>query len=358
VTSTVSDAVRAILDDPARVASLDGHDVRGVLAAFPEQCRRALEIVPSPPPTLARPRVVIVAGMGGSAAGGDILAACAAESVDVPVLVHRGYGLPATAGPHALVIASSYSGETAEVLSAAETALARTVPLVAVTTGGRLGALVAGQGGSVMTLPGGLMPRMALGYLFFPALTVLARAGVEVASAAEVAEALDVLAELARQLAPARPTSGNEAKRLAVAIGTRLPAVYGGPVTGAVAYRWKTELNENAKAFALAGALPEMNHNEIEAWRGAVARGMQVVLLRDREEAAEIARRFAVLTDLIGTAAGGVVEYWTAGKGRLARLLSTAYVGQWTSYYLALLRGVDPWPIPVLDELKRRMSRP
>ncbi|MGH7277540.1 MAG: SIS domain-containing protein, partial [Candidatus Rokuibacteriota bacterium] len=208
------------------------------------------------------------------------------------------------------------------------------------------------------TLPGGLMPRMALGYLVFPVLTVLAGAGLEVATPAEVAEAVDRITELAVELAPARPASGNEAKRLALAIGARLPAVYGGPTTGAVAYRWKTDLNENAKAFALAAALPEMNHNEIEAWQGAAARGMQAVLLRERDEPPAIARRFAVLTDLIGATAGGVVEHWTSGKGRLARLLATAYVGQWTSYYLALLREVDPWPVPRLDALKRRMAEP
>jgi glucose/mannose-6-phosphate isomerase len=101
-----------------------------------------------------------------------------------------------------------------------------------------------------------------------------------------------------------------------------------------------------------------MNHNEIEAWRSTGAKDMHVVLLRDRGEAPEIARRFRVLHDLVGPSAGGVSEVWGRGQGRLARLLTLTYLGQWTSYYLAILRERDPWSVPLLDEMKRRMRRP
>ena len=132
--------------------------------------------------------------------------------------------------------------------------------------------------------------------------------------------------------------------------------IYGGPATGAVAYRWKTDLEENAKLLALAGALPEMNHNEIEAWRGPAARDRHVVFLREEGEPREIARRFAVVHDLIGPVAGGVSECWARGAGRVARLLALAYVGMWVSYYAALARGVDPWTVELLDEVKRRLA--
>src|SRR5436309_13914800 len=112
------------------------------------------------------------------------------------------------------------------------------------------------------------MPRMALGYLFFALARILTEVDLVVATHAELAEAVARLESLARELGPTRATAQNEAKRLALAIGDRLPAVYGGPATGAVAYRWKTDLEENAKILALAGTLPEMTHNEIEAWRG------------------------------------------------------------------------------------------
>lgn len=345
----------AILDDPAAIARADQHGVRDVLAGFPAQCRAAAALEVTPAPSGPRPRVVLIAGMGGSASGGDLVAACAAEHLDVPILIHRGYGLPGVAGARDLVIASSYSGDTAETISAAETALGRGSSVVAITAGGRLGALAQAHRWPRATLPTGFMPRMALGYLFFPLLAVLRVVGLDVAKDADVEEALAVLDAQARVLGPRTPGRDNEAKRLAGALAGRLPVVYGGPLTGSVAYRWKTDIEENAKTLAIAGALPEMNHNEVEAWHTADAKTRHLVFLRDGGEPPEIRRRFAILKDLIGGEAAGVAEAGTLGGGRLARILSLAYLGQWVSYYVALLRGVDPWAIPVLDELKARM---
>ncbi|MBI4637343.1 MAG: bifunctional phosphoglucose/phosphomannose isomerase [Candidatus Rokubacteria bacterium] len=345
------------LDDVMAFERVDLHNARDVLAGFPKQCRQALGLEAEPALSIAPPRLVIVAGMGGSAASGDLLAACAADRLEVPILVHRGYGLPSVAVGGTLVIASSYSGETAEVRSAAEAALVRGLPLVAVTAGGGLGALARARGLPRVTLPAGLMPRMALGYLFFPVLGLLRSAGLRVAGDAEVAEALATVEALAAELAPERPAAANEAKRLALGIGRRLPVVYGGPDTAAIAYRWKTDFEENAKAFALAGSVPEVCHNEIEAWLPPSAGELHPVLLRDRDEPPEVARQFALLRELIGSAAGGLTESWSRGSGRLARLLSLVYLGQWASYYLAILRGMDPWSVPLLDELKRRMGR-
>jgi glucose/mannose-6-phosphate isomerase len=344
-----------ILDDTRALADVDRHDTRAVLAGFPEQCRRASAL--ATPSITARPRVVVIAGMGGSASGGDMLAACAADTLDVPVLVHRGYGLPAAAGREALVLAISYSGDTAEVLSATDVALARRAPVVAITAGGALAALAEARGLPRVTLPPGLMPRMALGYLVFPALAILAGCGAPIATPREVAEALEVLAAQAEDLRTERTSDKNEAKRLALGIGGRLPAVYGGPLTATAAYRWKTDFEENAKVLAVAGAVPEMNHNEIEAWCGPGARERHLLLLREEGEEPPIARRFGVLRELLDPAAGGVSEAWARGRGRLARLLSLVYTGQWTSFYLAILRGVDPWPVPLLDEVKRRLGR-
>src|SRR5438876_652048 len=236
------------LDDPGLFERTDAHRARDVLAGFPAQCRAALALRAAPAMSLPRPKLVVLVGMGGSAAGAELIAGCAAERLDVPIVVHRGYGLPPTVGKRTLVVASSYSGDTAEVLSAAEAALERAVPMVALTAGGRLG--------------------------------------------------------------------------------------------------------------ALAAAIPEMNHNEIEAWRAPAAAAMHAVFLRDRDESSEIERRFAVMRELIAAANGDVSECSTRGTGRVARLLGLAYLGAWTSYYVAVGAGTDPWPIPVLDEMKRRLRAP
>ena len=344
------------LDDLGALQPADPHRVAEILTAFPAQCREAQALRSEPPILRERPSLVIIAGMGGSAAAADLVAASCLEQLDVPILVHRGYGLPAAAGKHALVVIASYSGETAEVLSAADAALARAIPVVTLSAGGRLAELARSRRLPHVRLPGGLMPRMALGYLFFALTRVLTDVDLVVATQSELSEAVTRLESLARELAPTRATPQNEAKRLALAIGDRLPAIYGGPATGAVAYRWKTDLEENAKLLALAGTVPEMTHNEIEAWRGPAARDRHLVFLREEGEPREIARRFAVLHDLIGPAAGGVSECWARGTGGAARLLALAYVGMWVSYYAAIARGVDPWPVPLLDEVKQRLA--
>src|SRR5439155_41520 len=244
------------LDDPRAVQQGDPHRVAEILSAFPAQCRAAQALRSEPPLPRLRPSLIIIAGMGGSASGADLLAASGLPRLDVPILVHRGYGLPLTAGKDALVVAVSYSGDTAEVLSAADTALAYGVPVVTLSGGGRLGELATSRRLPHVRLPGGVLP--------------------------------------------------------------------------------------------LAGTVPEMNHNEIEAWRGPAARSRHLVFLREDGEPHEIARRFAMLHDLIVPAAGGVSECWARGTGPAARLLALAYVGMWVSYYAALARGVDPWPVPLL----------
>jgi glucose/mannose-6-phosphate isomerase len=347
-----------MLDDVKSLARVDAHDTRRVLADFAAQCRQGRALRVEPARGASRPRLVVLVGMGGSAAGADLLATCAASSAEVPILVHRGYGLPGAAGKDALVVASSYSGDTAEVISAVETALARRIPVVAITSGGALGVLAKRHGLPWVALPSGLMPRMALGLLVFPALNALAAHGVPVATEADVDEALAVVSAQAAELTPEAGSDRNEAKQLAVAIGPRLPAIYGGPLTGTAAYRWKTDLEENAKVLAVAGALPEMNHNEIEVWQGAAARALHAVLLRERGEAPEIARRFALLRELLTPVAGGVSEVWARGTSRFARLLSLVHLGQWVSYYAAILRDTDPWPVPVLMSFKQRLSQP
>lgn len=344
-----------ILDDRDAIRRIDGQGACDALDALPAQCRLGRTFALEGAAPLARPRLVVLAGLGGSATSGDLLAACGRDSLEVPLLVHRGYGLPAAASSGTLVVATSYSGETEEVASAVETALARSLPVVVVTSGGALGRLAASRGLARVAVPGGLQPRMALGYLLFAGLAALRAAGIAVAPPGDVDEAIEVVEDLARALHPGRPAADNEAKQLALALGDRLPAIYGGPLTGPAAYRWKTDLAENAKMLALAGELPEMNHNEVEALRGPGAGGLHVVLLRDAGEPAQIAARFAALRAVVGDGAVRTTEVWSRGRGGLARLLSLVCLGAWASVYTAILRGVDPWPVPVLEALKRRV---
>lgn len=344
-----------LLDHPEALGRLDPQGAGRILAEFPSQCRAALALSASPPLGPLIVRHVLVAGMGGSAVGGDLLWALAIDRLPVPVTVWRGYGAPASVGRESLAVAISYSGNTEETRSALEAALQRGATAAVLASGGALAELAHERRLPLVRLPAGLMPRLALGYLFFPLLGLLESAGFSLASESERDEALGVLEVMGKELGPECPAADNEAKRLALSLRGRIPVVYGSVRTAVCAYRWKTAVEENAKLLAFHGRLPEVDHNEIEGWRDPLASGFHAVFLRDPEEDERGVSRVRVTGGLITGHAGGVTEVWPRGQGRLARLLSLICLGDWVSYYLALLRGADPWPVPVLEEVKRRL---
>ncbi len=345
----------APLDDPARYAAIDRRKFGDLVRGLPGQLADAARLAADVRLAGDRPRDVWVLGMGGSAVAGDLLAALAGPVAPFPVHVVRGYTLPAAVGPDSLVVASSYSGRTEETLAAFEAARARTARLLAVTAGGELGERAAAAGLPCVRLPGGFPPRAALAFLLVPVLVLLDRLGAGLADAAARAETVGVLTGLGARLAPDVPTAENPAKALAGALGGRLPAIYGGELTAPVAYRWGTQLAENGKVLALSGALPEMNHNAIEAWGAGPGVPAAVVLLRDRGDPPRVARRFALTREIV-QARVPVHEVWARGESRLARLLSLVLHGDWVSYYVAIERGVDPWAIDTLEAFKRRMA--
>ncbi len=341
--------------DPESLGGFDPHHAGRLLAEFPSQCRRALTLTLSPPLPRLVPCHVVVAGMGGSAVAGDLVWALAIDRVPVPVTVWRGYGAPAFVGPESLVVATSYSGDTEEAVLALEAALRRGARAAVLTSGGTLAELARQRALPLVRLPTGLMPRLALGYLVFPLLWILESVGLPLARGPERDEALRVLEVMGDALGPRSAEAENEAKRLAKILRGRIPLIYGNVRTEVAAYRWKTAIEENAKLLAFHGRLPEADHNEIEGWRDPLASGFHAVFLRDPEADEVGIRRVQVTQELIRAQAGGISEVWPQGEGRLARLLSLIYLGDWVSYYLALLRGVDPWPVPTLEEVKRRL---
>lgn len=287
--------------------------------------------------------------------GGELLKALAAARLALPVTVWRDYGIPAFVDSRTLVLGLSYSGKTEETLSAVEAALQRGAPAAVLTSGGELAALAASRGLPMVRLPLGLMPRLALGYLLFPLLGLLDATGLAVVTGPERDEALQLLEGMGSELRPERPTAENQAKQLALMLHGKIPVLYGSAATEAAAYRWKTAVEENAKLLAFHGCLPEVNHNEIEGWGDPAGRGFYAVFLRDPDEGEVVGRRVRLTRELIGAHAGGVAEVWPRGRARLARQLSLIHLGDWVSYYLALLRARDPWSVPTLEALKRRL---
>ncbi|MGZ7015434.1 MAG: SIS domain-containing protein, partial [Acidimicrobiales bacterium] len=251
----------------------------------------------------------------------------------------------------------SFSGDTEETVEGATEAAAAGGRIVAVTRGGELGRLADLWGAPRVPIADGIpMPRAGLGAVAIPPLVVLERMGLFPGASAWIAAAVDQLRVRRDQLV----ADGNPADRLARRIGRLMPIVYGGGGVGSVAAtRWKTQFNENAKAPAFANAMPELCHNEICGWgqNGDVTRQVfRVVNLRHEFEHPQIGRRFELVSSVIDEVVAGIDEVVAEGEGPLAQLLDLILFGDFVSLHRAAQEGLDPGPVPVLDELKAALA--
>jgi glucose/mannose-6-phosphate isomerase len=304
-------------------------------------------------------RQVVVTGMGGSAIGGDLVAAYADLKGNLPVIVHRGYDLPAWAGgPQTLVIASSHSGNTEETLSSARSALERNCRLLAVTTGGELAELIGQANAPCWQFEHEGQPRAAVGYSFGLTLSALARLGVVDDPADELAQTIALMREQRSALGAESPIAQNFAKRMAGQLMGRFVVIFGAGYLAPVARRWKTQINENAKAFAQFETLPEASHNTLAGTVHPETLGTQVMALflqapdlhpRDRLRL-ELTRQVYMLEG-IGT---DVIN--ARGSFPLAQIWNSLQLGDTISYYLAMCYGVDPTPVDRLQEFKATLK--
>jgi glucose/mannose-6-phosphate isomerase len=302
---------------------------------------------------------LVVLGMGGSGIAGDVLAALAEPVATRPVVVLKDSALPAFVGPRSLVVALSFSGQTAETLAGAREALERGSRLVAVSAGGALAALARSGGGVALAVDQSIpMPRAALGALLAPVLAVAEDVGVLPDGRAQAASGVAQLRRRAAELS--RP--GNEAERIARVVGRTWPLVYGAGRLGAVAAtRWKNQVNENAKAPAFAHSIPEACHNELCGWgqHGDVTRQVLTLIeLRHGWETSDVPRRYELVNDQMLEVVSDIVTVSAAGDTPLAHLLDLVLVGDVMSLYLADTAGVDPGPIPALDAIKAGLALP
>jgi glucose/mannose-6-phosphate isomerase len=308
------------------------------------------------------PRRVLLCGMGGSAIAGD-LAGPLLASLGLPLVIWRDYGLPVWADDSTLVIASSYSGSTEEVLSAVTVAQERRCRLIAVTSGGELQARAgpAGSAGAfpVVLLPEGLPPRAAVGYSIGALLWCLHNAGLLPSPEEQIAAACAVLRAGNAQLADPQQAR-NPALALVPHLQGRFVVIYTtSPEAGGAGLRLKTQLNENAKCPAYAVAFPELNHNDIVGWQLAPERraGFALLVLRSGDEGARTRQRVAITQALLRDQFAAIKEIHPQGDAPLARVLSLVQFGDYLSCYLAAATGVDPVPIERIAALKDRLRK-
>ncbi len=300
---------------------------------------------------------VVVIGMGGSGVAGDILQATAGPFMSVPVSTVKSYELPAFVGDGSLVIAISCSGNTEETIEAATEAAMQGARIVAVTQGGELAKLAAGWGAPIISVPDIPQPRAALGALAIPPLVVLEEIGLFPGAT----QWIDLAIVQMQRRRDALIKDNNAAEQLARKIGRTLTLVHGGGSIGATAaQRWKTQINENAKAPAFYAAQPELCHNEIQGWgqHGDVTRQvLTLVTLRHDAEHPQVTRRFDLTSDYLREVVSSIEEVQAEGEGDLAQLLDLILFGDFVSLHMAFQEGIDPGPVPVLVDLKQRLAQ-
>ena len=276
------------------------------------------------------------------------------------MIINRNYGLPGFVNEKTLLFVCSYSGNTEETLSAYQEGRARKAKIVTLTSDGKLKDLASQNDLPCLLVPPGQPPRSALGYLFFPALTALSKMGLIEDKAKQIEEAVRLLFKLKDEaLGPQITTLNNKAKRLAENLYNKFPLIY--TSTGffeTVAARWRAQLAENSKTLSSSHLVPEMNHNEIVGWEfpPQMLGEFAVVMLRDKSEHEKIKKRFEITKSIIKQKAHGLFEVWSQGDGLLARIFFLIYMGDYVSFYLAILNGIDPTPVEKIDYLKKQLT--
>lgn len=304
-------------------------------------------------------RAVVLCGMGGSGVAGDVVRSVFGPGLPVPVVVVKGYTLPAFCDHDTLVIASSVSGNTDETVSAYRQAVARGSRLIATSSGGQLAAMAEADGVPHLPLPGDVpMPRAAFAYLVGGPIGILEGLGLVEPMAQEVERASALVGTLAERFGPDTAREENEAMQLAAWIGGRVPVIWGSEgLAEAAALRWKGQVNENAKGPAWASVLPELDHNEVEGWSEGTGGGHVAIVLRHPGEVAGMPARVDGTIEAVASSGIDIRQVHASGETPLEWLFSLVALADFATVYLGVLRGNDPMPIPVLTGLKRRLAR-
>ena len=349
------------LDNWALFQEVDPDDMLGRIAELPQQCRDAWANVQSLelPPKHHQISNIVVLGMGGSAIGGDMLRALAEPECVLPIVINRDYTVPAFVNVETLVVASSYSGNTEETLAAFEEASKRGATLLAITTDGKLAQRARELGVPLLTFHYQSQPRAALGYSIVSLIGMMQRLGFIADKAADLEEAIACMEALQEEIWESVPVAENPAKQLVKRLYGHLPVVCGSGHLAEVAHRWKTQFNENAKAWSFFEQLPELTHNAVVGYQfpEELAERILVVILTSSLDHPRNKARFQVTQEILTKRGIAHETIQPRGESPLAQMLSAIHFGDYVSYYLALLYEVNPTPVKAIDYLKERLAQ-
>jgi glucose/mannose-6-phosphate isomerase len=334
--------------------------MRKLLVDFPKQIEDAVRIAKAAKIPIKGSNIdnIVLTGLGGSAIGGDLLRSYAADALDVPFIVNRHYVLPEFVNNRSLVIVGSYSGGTEETIAAHLDAKKRRAQVLCVSSGGETERMAKKFKHPIIKIPKGYPPRTALGYSFFPLLVSLVKMKLLSPKENDIKETVALLARKAKVYASL--TENHQAMNIAKQLYNKLPIIYSpADKLDSVNVRWRGQLAENAKVLAFGHVIPEMNHNEIVGWK-VLQRHMSemaVVFLHDKDEHPRVKERIKITKGIVSEFSSKVLEAHSEGSSLLARMFSLIYLGDWVSFYLALLNGVDPTPVRIIDYLKWELGK-
>ena len=347
------------LDDPQAVSAMDRADMLGKISRLAQQCREGwrLGLGWKVPDRFKNCQKLLVTGMGGSAIGGDLVAGLFGVALSRPMAVNRNDQLPSWVDRETLLLAVSYSGNTEETLSACDEAARRKIPTLAVSSGGKLETWARRKGVPHLQIPPGWPPRAALGYTTFVPAGLFAQWGWLRGGRPPLEGALDALELfIGEQLSRSVPESRNPAKKIAVELLHRLPVLYGAcEGYEGIVYRWRTQLEENAKTLAFHHLFPEMTHNEISGWGrpSALMKRCTALFLEDPAISKRVRSRMEFVARLAAREGADVVRVSVPGQSIFERRMKLIALGDFASVYLGILYRVDPTPVERVEALKR-----
>lgn len=348
---------------PEQVKQLDPADMYTKIYDFPQQLQEGFGLPIKSDLSRIKPaniKNIVIAGMGGSAIGGDILRSYIADAVRVPVVINRNYGLPRFVDQNTLLIASSYSGNTEESLAAFAEGEKRGCPIFIATTGGKLGEKAVAGGHPYVTLPSGYQPRAALGYSFGPVLNFMEQAGFISGQRKLVDDACRFLAGRSKSFAIDLPEKDNVAKQIATKLRNRIGIIYAGAdYYDTTAIRFKGQICENAKQLAYANICPEFNHNELVGFEypKELLSKLVVIFLAGPADSKGVTNRFKIINEIVSDKGIETIFVKAEGPNRLAEIFSLIQLGDFVSYYLALHNQTDPSPVHVINRLKTSLEK-